>query len=150
MFIRPLKRGFQHPLPFMKNKNRHLDFPKIFIKRLTVEAAMLCVISMAGAAMESMQGGQGFLKLTVLCAACIGCHLIYMIWIILGKKYEAKEGEVIEIRIPKYGRKYREIYIKDAVGRIEGMSMEGQYGIRRGKCYRFYISGGRFIDAEEL
>lgn len=150
MYTRQLKNKSLRPLRFTKLREKPLRFPNILIKRLAVEAVLLCVMGVTGTVMESMQEGQGYLKLTVLCAACLGCHLIYMIWIIVAQKYDIKEGEVIEIRIPKYGKKYREIYIKDSMGNIEGLAMEGQYGIKRGQCYRFYVNSGKFIDAEEL
>ena len=124
--------------------------PAVFRRKVLLEAAILLAVCAVGFTMESLQAGQGYRKLTLLCALCLGCRLAYLIWIAAAKQYEMIAGEVIEIRIPKMGKRWREIRIKLPEEEQRELFLPDQYGIRKGSTYCFYFRGSSFLGAEEM
>ena len=108
------------------------------------------MILVAGIAMESLQEGQGFLRLTILGVIGLSIHFIYSLWFILKRIYSVIEGEVIEINSRKLQRKWVEIEIRTRNDNREKLLVPAGYGIMKGKQYRFYSQNGIFIGVEEV
>ena len=107
------------------------------------------MILVAGIAMESIQEGQGFLRLTVFCVIGLGIHLSYSLRFLLKRQYSVTEGAVVEIKYQKMRRKWVEVEIRTETGNEEKLLALAGYGIMKGKQYRFYSRNGIFIGMEE-
>lgn len=99
--------------------------------------------------MESIQEGQGFLRLTVFCVIGLGIHLSYSLRFLLKRQYSVTEGEVIEIKYPKMRRKWVEVEIRTETGNREKLLVPVGYSIMKGKQYRFYSRNRIFIGMED-
>ena len=108
------------------------------------------MILVAGIAMESIQEGQGFLRLTVFCVIGLGIHLSYSLRFLLKRQYSVTEGAVVEIKYPKMRRKWVEVEIRTETGNEEKLLVPAGYGIMKGKQYRFYSRNRIFIGMEEV
>ena len=100
--------------------------------------------------MESKQEGQGFFRLTIFCAIGLGIHLSYSLGYMLKRQYSMTEGEIVEIKSRKMGRKWVEIEIRTENGNGEKMLVPAGYGIMKGKQYRIYSRNRIFIGMEEV
>ncbi|WP_178279353.1 hypothetical protein [Clostridium sp. M62/1] len=124
--------------------------PLVLLRRVWLETAGILVILVAGIAMESIQEGQGFLRLTVFCVIGLGIHLSYSLRFLLKRQYSVTEGAVVEIKYQKMRRKWVEVEIRTETGNEEKLLVLAGYGIMKGKQYRFYSRNGIFIGMEEV
>lgn len=108
------------------------------------------MILVAGIVMESIQEGQGFLRLTIFSVIGLSIHFIYSIWFILKRMYSVIEGEVIEINSRKLQRKWVEIIVRTKDDGQEKVVIPAEHKIAKGKNYRFYSRDGGIIIMEEI
>ena len=147
---RQSKKGFPLQQLFLSLKESLGTVPLVLLRRVWLEAAGILVILVAGIAMESIQEGQGFLRLTILGVIGLSIHFIYSLWFILKRIYSVIEGEVIEINSRKLQRRWVEIEIRTRNDNREKLLVPAGYGIMKGKQYRFYSQNGIFIGVEEV
>ena len=108
------------------------------------------MILVVGTAMETIQEGQGFLRLTVFCVIGLGIHLSYSLRFLLKRQYSVTEGEIVGIKPRKMQRKWIEIEIRMENGNQENLLIPIEYSVTKGKNYRFYSKNGCFIAVEEM
>ena len=130
-------------------KHRWLGIPDILMKKLMMYAGVAAVILAAGIFMEIRQSGEGFLKLTLLCVAGLGCYCLVFFHTICRKAYEVLEGEVTCIQICRGRRKYWEIEVTDGEGEQNQLMVPSQSGVQKGKKYRFYLKNEVLLGVEE-
>ncbi|MFR9303331.1 MAG: hypothetical protein ACLVMC_02290 [[Clostridium] symbiosum] len=123
--------------------------PIVLLRRIWLEAAGILVILVVGIAMESIQEGQGFLRLTIFGVFGLSIHFIYSLWFILKRMYSVIEGEVIEINSRKLQKKWVEITVRTKDDEQEKLVIPAEYKIAKRKNYRFYSKNGFFIGVEE-
>ena len=75
-----------------KPKESAEDGTIVLLRRVWLEAAGILVILVVGISMESIQEGQGFLRLTIFSVIGLSIHFIYSIWFILKRMYSVIEG----------------------------------------------------------
>lgn len=107
------------------------------------------MILVVGIAMESIQEGQGFLRLTIFCVIGLGIHLSYSLRFLLKRQYSVTEGEIVEIKSQKLHRKWVEIEIRMENGKREKMLIPAEYRVTKGKKYCFYIRNGILLAVRE-
>ena len=139
---RQSKKGFPLQQLFLSLKESLGTVPLVLLRRVWLEGG--------GIAMESIQEGHGFLRLTILGVIGLSIHFIYSLWFILKRIYSVIEGEVIEINSRKLQRKWVEIEIRTRNDNREKLLVPAGYGIMKGKQYRFYSQNGIFIGVEEV
>lgn len=130
-------------------KHKWLGVPEILMKKLITNAGVILCILIAGIFMEIQQGGEGFLKLTILCVSGLSLYFLYLCLVVFRKKYETLEGEVAWIQIYKGRKKYWEIEVIDREGRTKQLLIPVQSGVRKGKVYRFYLKNDDLLGVEE-
>lgn len=133
-----------------KPKESAEDGTIVLLRRVWLEAAGILVILVVGISMESIQEGQGFLRLTIFSVIGLSIHFIYSIWFILKRMYSVIEGEVIEINSRKLQRKWVEIIVRTKDDEQEKLVIPAEYKIAKRKNYRFYSKNGCFIAVEEM
>ena len=147
---RQSRKDFPLQQVFLSLKESLETVPIVLLRRIWLEAAGILVILVVGTAMESKQEGQGFFRLTIFCAIGLGIHLSYSLGYMLKRQYSMTEGEIVEIKSRKMGRKWVEIEIRTENGNGEKMLVPAGYGIMKGKQYRFYSRNRIFIGMEEV
>ena len=135
---------------FLSLKESLGTVPIVLLRRIWLEAAGILAILVVGTAMESIQEGRGFLRLTVLCVIGLGIHLSYSLRFLLKRQYSVTEGEIVGIKPRKMQRKWIEIEIRMENGNQENLLIPIEYSVTKGKNYRFYMRKGTFLAAEEL
>lgn len=130
-------------------KHKWVGIPEVLMKKLITNAGVILCILIAGIFMEIQQGGEGFLKLTILCVSVLSLYFLYLCLIIFQKKYETLEGEVAWIQICKGRKKYWEIEVTDGDGGTKQLLIPVQSGVRKGKVYRFYLKNDDLLGVEE-
>lgn len=100
--------------------------------------------------MESIQEGQGFLRLTVFCVIGLGIHLSYSLRFLLKRQYSVTEGEIVGIKPRKMQGKWVEIIVRTKDDEQEKLVIPAGYKIAKGKNFRFYSKNGGFIAVEEM
>ena len=146
---RQSRKGFPLQQVFLSLKESLGTVPIVLLRRIWLEAAGILAILVVGTAMESIQEGQGFLRLTVFCVIGLGIHLSYSLRFLLKRQYSVTEGEVIEIKYPKMRRKWVEVEIRTETGNREKLLVPVGYSIMKGKQYRFYSRNRIFIGMED-
>ena len=131
-------------------KREWLGVPEILMKKLITNAGMLLCILIAGIFMEIRQGGEGFLKLTILCVSGMGFYFLNLCMVVFRKKYEMMTGEVTCIQICRGRKKYWEIGVMDTEGETKQLLIPAQSGVRKGKVYRFYLRNHELLGVEEV
>ena len=147
---RKSRKGFPPQQLFLSLKESLGTVPLVLLRRVWLEAAGILVILVAGIAMESIQEGQGFLRLTIFSVIGLSIHFIYSIWFILKRMYSVIEGEVIEINSRKLQRKWVEIIVRTKDDEQEKLVIPAEYKIAKRTNYRFYSKNGCFIAVEEM
>lgn len=99
--------------------------------------------------MEWNNSGEGFIKLTIVCAGCLLCRLLYLFMMIAGEEYEYLEGEVVRIEICKKRKKYWQVTVKTREGQNQCFLLHKQSGIRKGVYYRFYWKDEEILGIED-
>ena len=147
---RQSRKGFPLQQVFLSLKESLGTVPIVLLRWIWLEAAGILVILVVGTAMESIQEGQGFLRLTIFCVIGLGIHLSYSLRFLLKRQYSVTEGAVVEIKYQKMRRKWVEVEIRTETGNEEKLLVPAGYGIMKGKQYRFYSRNGIFIGMEEV
>ena len=146
---RQSRKGFPLQQVFLSLKESLGTVPIVLLRRIWLEAAGILVILVVGIAMESIQEGQGFLRLTIFGVFGLSIHFIYSLWFILKRMYSVIEGEVIEINSRKLQKKWVEITVRTKDDEQEKLVIPAEYKIAKRKNYRFYSKNGFFIGVEE-
>ena len=127
-----------------------MEVPTVLLKKLFINAGVMLGILIAGFFMEVQQAGEGFLKLTILCASGLCFYFLSLCLIVFRKKYETLEGEVTWISILKGRKKYWEIKVRDKEGETKMLLLPIQSGVRKGISYRFYLRNNELLGVEEM
>lgn len=146
---RQSRKGFPLQQVFLSLEESLGTVPIVLLRRIWLEAAGILVILVVGIAMESIQEGQGFLRLTIFGVFGLSIHFIYSLWFILKRMYSVIEGEVIEINSRKLQKKWVEITVRTKDDEQEKLVIPAEYKIAKRKNYRFYSKNGFFIGVEE-
>lgn len=131
-------------------RNEWLGVPEILMKKLFINAGVMMGVLITGIFMEVQQAGEGFLKLTLLCAAGLCFYFLSLCLTVFRKKYKTLEGEVIWIHILKGRKKYWEIGVTEDNGETKQLVIPAQDGVRKGKAYRFYYKNDDLLGVEEV
>lgn len=127
-----------------------MGVPEILLKKLLIHAGVMFGVLITGIFMEAHQGGEGFLKLTLLCVSGLCLYFLSLCLTVFRKKYETLEGEVAWIHICKGRKKYWEIGVTEGSGETKQLVIPVQSEVRKGKAYRFYYKNEDLLGVEDV
>lgn len=132
----------------MSTQNNGTAIPEVLKMRLVIAGSLILCVLAAGIFME-YQMGNGFLKLSCLCSACLGIRFFNLFRIIYYRKYEVIEGEVVLIQ--RYGKRKKgwEVIVRDGSGKEKQIVISSLYNIRKGMDYWFYWKESELLGIEE-
>ena len=133
----------------MSTQNKRLAIPEVLKMRLVIAGSLILCVLAAGIFMED-QMGNGFLKLSCLCSACLGIRFFNLFRIIYYRKYEVIEGEVVRIQICGKRKTEWEVMLRNKLGEEKSVWVSRQSNIRKGICYRIYLKTELVLGIEEL
>lgn len=131
-------------------KHKWIGIPEILMKKLLANAGVILCILIVGIFMEIRQGGEGFLKLTILCVSGLSIYFLNMCMVVFRKKYEMLEGEVTCIQICRGRKRHWEIGVMDTEGETKQLLIPVQSGVKKGKTYKFYLKNDTLLGIEEV
>lgn len=129
-------------------RNNQPAIPEVLKTRLWMAGCLVVCVLAAGIFME-YQMGDGFLKLSCLCGACLGIRFLYLLRIIYHRKYEIIEGEVVRIQICGIRKKEWEVMLRNQFGEEKTFFISSQSNIRKGTCYRIYLKSDEVFCIEK-
>ena len=74
-------------------------------RKLLVNLALIAVILAVGLFMESRQSGEGFLKMTIICAVGLLVYWLLLLKTVVLGQYQVVEGTAVEVEHSGIGRK---------------------------------------------
>ena len=110
-------------------------------RKLLVNLALIVAILAVGLFMESRQSGEGFLKMTIICAAGLLVYWLLLLKTVVLGQYRVVEGTAVEVEHSGIGRKSSwEVELVNDNGERKWFCLLAREVIK-GKRYRLYIWG---------
>lgn len=110
-------------------------------RKLLVNLALIAAILAVGLFMESRQSGEGFLKMTIICAAGLLIYWLLLLKTVVLGQYQVVEGTAVEVEHSGIGRKSSwEVELVNDNGERKWFCLPTREVIK-GKRYRLYIWG---------
>lgn len=134
---------------YMSMQSDQPAIPDILKMRLWTAASLIVGVLAAGIFME-YQLGNGFLRLSCICGACLGIRFFELFLIVYRRKYEVIEGEVVRIQICGIRKKEWEVTLRNQFGEEKTIYVSRQSHIRKGRCYRIYLKSDEVFCIEKL
>ncbi len=108
-------------------------------RKLLANLVLIIGILAVGLFMEFRQSGEGFLKVTIICAAGLLVYWLLLLKTVLLRQYQVIEGIVVEVYNSGIGRKRsQEIELEGDNGERKCFCLPVREAIK-GKRYRLYI-----------
>lgn len=123
--------------------------PEALKMRLWTAGGLVAGVLAVGIYME-YQMGNGFLKLSCVCSACLGIRFVELLWVIYYRRYEVIEGEVVRIQICGIREREWEVLLRNQLGEEKTVWISSQSDIRKGTCYRIYLKEEEVLGIEKL
>lgn len=129
-------------------QNEQPAIPEVLKTRLWTAASLIACVLAAGIFME-YRLGDGFLKLSCVCNACLGIRFFDLFLVIYRREYEVIEGEVVRIQIWGIRKKEWEVMLRNQSGEEKTFFVSRQSNIRKGRHYRIYLKEYSVLAVEE-
>lgn len=144
-----LKKGSLGPQGYINMKNRWKEIPAVLGKRLMVDGGLILCVLLAGSIMENLNPGEGFLKLTLLCAFVFGVRWCYLLSVCYWKQYTVEDGMAEEVWPPQNGKRCCRVEMACS-DRKKQVEIPAWIMVQKGRQYRCYWREGALLGIEPL